>query len=255
MLLQTCHGRRAALALASGCLLLGMVAHVRAGDEDGFGSLFQRLFAPPPSAAPQVEPVPVGQPLPAPVRARRAPRPALPVARRLPPKAAVAAAAAAARAHPRTRYAALPRPEAVEKRRAAVEKRPVAEDARAAALAKAGDPSAALMRDTTLRPGDIVVTAAGARVFTGRPGDRHRAGDFEDATRSRRLDGKTRRLVSAMVAPAGAVPAAEAHRLLARLQRERAVQETAEPVARATASLVRVVYPAAEIYNAAGRGP
>ncbi|MGH1569403.1 hypothetical protein ACRAWG_00490 [Methylobacterium sp. P31] len=38
---------------------------------------------------------------------------------------------------------------------------------KAAVLAKAGQASAALMQDSTLRKGDIVITAAGPKVFTG----------------------------------------------------------------------------------------
>ncbi|MGY2053249.1 hypothetical protein [Methylobacterium sp. JK268] len=233
--------RPALLVLVSGGLLLGTVLPLRAADDGGFGGLFQSLFAAP-RAEPQAEPAPAAAPLPAPVGIRR--RAARHAEHRVAREAATVPALRF-RVRPRTRYAALPRVEAKEP------PAPVAADPQAAALARAGDVGGALLRDATLRPGDIVITATGAKVFGGAVGDRHRPGDFLEASRAAGLDGKTRRLLAAMVAPAGALPADQARRLLAQLHR---VPAEVTPVAvQATASLVRVVYPGAVLNAAAAR--
>jgi hypothetical protein len=80
---------------------------------------------------------------------------------------------------------------------------------KAAVLAKAGQASAALMQDSTLRKGDIVITAAGPKVFTGSQREQHSVADFEDARRSPSLDGKTRELLTQMTAPAGTATATQ----------------------------------------------
>ncbi|MGM9458289.1 hypothetical protein, partial [Lacticaseibacillus rhamnosus] len=45
-------------------------------------------------------------------------------------------------------------------------------------------PAAALLKDETLRPGDIVVFKSGAQVFAGRSGRQHTMSDFEPVRRS-----------------------------------------------------------------------
>ena len=99
--------------------------------------------------------------------------------------------------------------------------------------------AAALMRDETLRPGDIVVLATGARVFTGAPDAHHTMGDFEPAQRSAYLDKTTRKLLAGMMNPVGALPADEARRVVARLNRSPA---TAAPASARTTAM-RVINP------------
>jgi hypothetical protein len=60
------------------------------------------------------------------------------------------------------------------------------------------DPVGKLMRDPTLRRGDIVILQGGARVFRGSPGGSHHASDFEDVRYSRLIGEKTRRDLMAM---------------------------------------------------------
>jgi len=61
-----------------------------------------------------------------------------------------------------------------------------------------GDPVAALMKDPTLRPGDIVVMPGGAKVFKGGASVPHRLSDFEDVSRTKLVGAKTRRQLTAM---------------------------------------------------------
>jgi hypothetical protein len=79
--------------------------------------------------------------------------------------------------------------------------------------------AAALLRDETLRPGDIVVFKTGAQVFAGSSGRQHTMGDFEPVKRSAHVDKKTRKLLAAMTEPAGTLPADEARRMVARLRK------------------------------------
>ncbi|BAU91230.1 hypothetical protein MPPM_2625 [Methylorubrum populi] len=191
-------GRRFALVLASSALVLSTVAGVHA-QEGGLGGLFQQLFAPRQAA-----------PAPAPVvpsygggevneryRWRRH-------------------RGTAERSRPKVRYAALPKDEGT----GISGKQPV--DSKAIAA----NPTAALLRDETLRPGDIVVMPSGPKVFMGRSdrgrgakAARHRMSDFEDVKQSRTINAKTRRQLMAMMLPHGAVPAEEARKLLAKASR------------------------------------
>ncbi|WP_232630342.1 hypothetical protein [Methylobacterium sp. Leaf118] len=197
-------GRRLALVLASSVLVLSTVAGVHA-QEAGLGGLFQQLFG----GAPQAAPAPAAQPGPAVYgggevneryRWRRHGQ-----------------GRTTERQRPKVRYAALPKAEDVS---GISGKQPVDQKAIAA------NPTAALLRDDTLRPGDIVVMPGGPKVFLGN-GDRgrgakaarHRMTDFEDAKRSRSVDGKTRKLLLAMMVPQGALPADEARRVLAKARR------------------------------------
>ena len=205
-------GRRFALVLTSSALILSTVAGVHA-QEGGLGGLFQQLFAPQ-QAAP-------------------APAPAAPTAfygsgevneryrwRRHRTKVE--------RSRPKVRYAALPK----EDSDGISGKQPV--DSKAIAA----DPTAALLRDETLRPGDIVVMPGGPKVFMGHDGrgrsakaTRHRISDFEDVKSSRSINAKTRRQLLAMMVPHGAMPAEEARKALAKARRL-APQEDIEPLNR-----------------------
>ncbi|MGU3538372.1 hypothetical protein [Methylobacterium sp. A54F] len=202
--------RRALFTAAAAGLLLGTAVHGAAA-QDALGGLLGQLFG-----APQAAPQPVPQFAPVPgyapdaYRARRAGKPRL-----------------------RTRYAALPKSEPLAIR---VTDRQKPLDMKAGA-------AAALMRDETLRPGDIVVLKDGARVFSGSARDKvHAMRDFEPAERSPYLDRKTRRLLAAMITPVGALPAEEARRMIARLKRNAPAKiDAAEPAAEQVA--VRVINP------------
>jgi hypothetical protein len=205
-------GRELVLALASGMILVSTAVAVQAAD-DGFGGLFRSLFAPP---APVQAVAPVAAPLPDPY--------ARPLRRqRMQARAALRA---------RARYVALPKPEAAETKPVKVE-RP----------SGPFDPRAALLRDPTLRPGDIVILPEGPRVFKGESGSKHRMSDFEDVSRSRAVSTKTRRDLMAMTAPVGALPADEARRAMARLRRGTPAAEPGDAEAR-TETAMRVIYPA-----------
>jgi hypothetical protein len=63
---------------------------------------------------------------------------------------------------------------------------------------KRENPLASLMRDPTLRHGDIVMFPDGPRVFRGEPGSRHSLGDFAALAASRDVAPSTRKMVLAM---------------------------------------------------------
>ncbi len=102
----------------------------------------------------------------------------------------------------RTRYAALP-----VKIRVSERQKP---------LDMSQGAAAALMRDETLRPGDIVILKTGAHVFEGDKGTKHAMSDFEPVQRSTSIDRKTRSLLAGMTRPAGALAPGEARRMVAR---------------------------------------
>ena len=77
--------------------------------------------------------------------------------------------------------------------------------------------AAALMKDETLRPGDIVVLDVGARVFTGNPDTRHTMREFEPVRHSPYVNATTRKLLAGMMTPVGALPADEARRVVAQM--------------------------------------
>jgi hypothetical protein len=181
--------RRAALALTALGLLAGTAAQSGAhAQEVGF---FEALFgrarqeAPQPQMQPQVQAGSGGY-----VPSRRHDR-------------------GAARQRLRTRYAALPKSEPLK----------VKITDRQTPLDMSQGPAAALMKDETLRPGDIVILKSGPQVFTGPVEKRHTMRDFEPAQNSRLVDRRTRQQLAAMVAPVGALPADEARRVLARMKR------------------------------------
>lgn len=196
-------GRRTALVIASSALVLSTVAGVHA-QEAGLGGLFGQLFGGAPRQVAQPAPVqaaPVygGAEVNERYRWRRHTR------------------GAERRSKPKVRYAALPTTEDVS---GVSGKQPVDQKAIAA------NPTAALLRDETLRPGDIVVMANGPKVFLGHEARgrgakaaRHRMSDFEDVRNSRSVDSKTRKQLLAMMVPHGAMPAEEARKALAKARR------------------------------------
>lgn len=189
-------GRRFALVLASSTLVLSTVVGVHA-QEGGLGGLFQQLFAPQQAAPAPVAPINIygGGEVNERYRWRRH-------------------RGTSERSRPKVRYAALPKDDGD----GISGKQPV--DSKAIAA----NPTAALLRDETLRPGDIVVMPGGPRVFMGdgkrsAKAVRHRMSDFEDVKRSRSIDAKTRRQLLAMMLPHGAMPADEARKALAKARR------------------------------------
>lgn len=132
---------------------------------------------------------------------------------------------------PRTRYTALPKSEPLK----------VKITDRQTPLDMSAGPAAALMRDETLRPGDIVILKSGPQVFTGPVEKRHTMGDFEPAQTSRLVSKQTRRQLAAMVTPVGALPADEARRVLARMKRTPRSPAAMPEQATAQASTMRVI--------------
>jgi hypothetical protein len=63
---------------------------------------------------------------------------------------------------------------------------------------KRENPLAGLLRDPTLRYGDIVMFPNGPRVFRGEPGSRHSPDDFAPVSTARDLAPSTRKIVLAM---------------------------------------------------------
>jgi hypothetical protein len=198
--------------VAAALFLLPVLPSTALAADDGLGGLFQRLFQP-------SQPVAM-QPAPAPEAVAQPTR-----------RADVRRAARALNARPRTiRYAALPKAEPL-KIRVTDRQTPIDMSAGAAA---------AFMKDPTLRPGDIVVLKDGVKVFTGEPDKHHAARDFESIGRSAFVDRHTRSLLSAMVMPVGAMPAAEARRIAARARNIPLI--TTMPVPVETASM-RIIAP------------
>lgn len=223
--------RRLLAAVLSLSAVVSTVASVQAGDDAGLG-FFQSLFGSP-QAAPPSEPAPVAAPAASP--GHQALSPSRVYGRRH------ARRAEGAPVRVKVRYAALPRPEPVapSKGRAAV---PEVGSDRQRPLDMSAGPAAALLKDATLRPGDIVVLPDGAHVFKGTAGKRHTMRDFEEVSRSALVDRKTRARLAAMVAPAGALPASEARRVMARLKRA-APGEPGPSESRPEMTAMRVIYP------------
>lgn len=99
--------------------------------------------------------------------------------------------------------------------------------------------AAALMRDETLRPGDIVILKTGAHVFEGSTGRKHAMSDFEPVQRSASVDRKTRQLLARMTQPAGSLAPGEARRMVGRSQKVKPAADDA--VIRSAA--IRVISP------------
>lgn len=130
-----------------------------------------------------------------------------------------------------TRYAALPLKIRVKEREISERQTPI--DVK-------GGATAALLKDETLRPGDIVVLNSGARVFTGNPDKRHAIRDFEPVQNSRFVSRGTRKVLAGLFTPVGAVPAQEARRMMARARQP--MPEVATPVP-AQKTAMRVINP------------
>ncbi|WP_019905470.1 hypothetical protein [Methylobacterium sp. 77] len=149
------------------------------------GGLFEALFSP---ARPVVEAQPVS--------------PALAIEQRLPSRRE------ASRPRLKIRYAALPKSEPLQ----------LHVGDRQTPISISSGPMTALLKDPTLRPGDIVVLKDGARVFTGNEDKTHSVRDFEPVSRSAMVDRKTKALLSMMIAPVGALPPDEVRKFMARLK-------------------------------------
>ena len=246
MLLTTSSARRVLLALGASSLVLGSAVHVQAADEGGLGGLFQQLFSPQPTPAPQPTPTPAPQSAYGQADgsygsrrsgysygySRREWRQSARRQRLKDPQAQV---------KPKVRYTSLPKPEKVT---AASDKAPQRSAGSPEVWKYAGNPDAALMHDSTLRKGDIVITTAGPKVFTGKTGEKHAAGEFEPVSRSP-VDRKTCKLLAAMVAPPGALPAEEARKLMAKLPRSSG-QSSAPAAPQVQSAALRVVYPSGQ---------
>ncbi|EIM27511.1 hypothetical protein [Microvirga lotononidis] len=64
-------------------------------------------------------------------------------------------------------------------------------------IGEIANPVPALLADSTLRPGDMVMFPDGLRVFTGRPGEAHKLADFKPlAQAGKHLSRETRKLVA-----------------------------------------------------------
>lgn len=232
--------RHVMVAVTACGVVVSSAAHVRAAEEGGLGGLFQQLFSPQPAQTPQ----PIapsadqssshGQVNSGSGSARRADglRDGRQSARRRQLKESQL------QVKPKVRYASLPKPAKVAAPPDKAQPPAASVDLRE----YAGNPDAAFMHDSTLRKGDIVITTSGPRVFKGKTGERHAAAEFEPAGRSSAVDRKTRKLLAAMVAPHGALPAYEADKLLANQRRLSDPSSASDGQQVQTANL-RVVYP------------
>jgi len=193
------HTRRTLLVVAAASLVIGTVSRVDAA-EMGF---LEMLFGarPAPQQAQQ-------QPAPA----YNAPAYGAPSARHTP-------RLGAARRRLQTRYAALP--VKIRVKESELSPRQVSIDMKAGA-------TAALLKDETLQPGDIVVLNTGAKVFAGDPDKRHALRDFEPVQSSRYVSSGTRKVLAGLFTPVGARPAQEARRMMARAKE--AVPSNATPI-------------------------
>lgn len=180
--------KRAGLLISAAALLCTSSAAMAQNAQDrGLGGLFEALFSPARPAVEQQQAVPVPQ-----------------FERRLP-----SIRREASRPRPKIRYAALPKSEPLQLH--------IAE--RQTPISMSSGPMNALLKDPTLRPGDIVVLKDGARVFTGNEDKTHTVRDFEPVSRSASVDRKTKALLSMMIAPMGALPPDEVRKFMARLKK------------------------------------
>ena len=233
------------LALGASSLVFGSAVHVQAADEGGLGGLFQQLFSPQSASAPQPTPAQAVQPSYGQAESGHG-------ARQSEYRSGRRAWRQSARQQqlrdlqaqvkPKVRYTALPKAEKVS----AISEKASQRSAGTTEVWKyAGNPDAALLHDSTLRKGGIVITTAGPKVFAGKAGERHAAGEFEPASRSSAVDRKTRKLLATMVAPHGALPADEARKLMAKLPPSSG-QSGAPAAPQAQSADLRVVYPSGQ---------
>ncbi|MGU3359240.1 hypothetical protein ACLBWX_02785 [Methylobacterium sp. M6A4_1b] len=197
---------RALIVPGLGLMMLTLPASAQSAE----GGLFDLLFAP-------ARPVQQVAPAPAPdfdyQQARRSIR------------------RVASRQRPKIRYAALPKSEPLQIK---------VTDRQTPLDLKAG-PAAAFMKDETLRPGDIVVMKEGAKVFVGRPDDRHSARDFESIGRSDFVDRRTRNQLAAMMLPIGAMPADQARKMMA--QARKVMPAGVDPTIKPELTAMRIINP------------
>jgi hypothetical protein len=147
---------------------------------------------------------------------------------------------------PRMRYASLPRdeeqaaPQKAKVRPPVTTTRPKAQPL-SRPIETGSDPVAALLRDPTLRPGDIVVFPDGPRVFKGSRVVPHRVDMFESVEHSRLVSKASRKALMVM---AGQVPTMGKE---ARQHLPAALSSVASTATQAEArtETVRVVYPSA----------
>ncbi len=109
----------------------------------------------------------------------------------------------------KTRYAALPKPAAKVARAQAPAARAETRKPPSVPL-DLSDPVRALLRDPTLRPGDLAVFPHDLKVFRGKGAGPHQPGAFEDVARSRLVSRSTRALLAGLVPP---TPAKTAQRI------------------------------------------
>ena len=174
------------LAIVAGGLLVGTALRAEAAEIGFLEMLFgarpaQQQAQPAPSAAPASQDYAYGR--------RSTPR------------------LGAARRRLQTRYAALPIK--IRVKESEVSPRQVSIDMKAGA-------TAALLKDETLQPGDIVVLQSGVKVFTGDPDKRHALRDFEPVQSSRMVSKGTRKVLAGLFTPTGSMPAEAARRMMAR---------------------------------------
>ena len=103
----------------------------------------------------------------------------------------------------RVRHASLHYPAPVRARREsalASAKEQIRDDGKTKLIPRGptGDPVAALMKDPTLRRGDVVVMPGGAKVFKGAARAPYRPSDFDDVRRTKLVGEKIRRQLAAM---------------------------------------------------------
>jgi hypothetical protein len=63
-------------------------------------------------------------------------------------------------------------------------------------IGEVSNPLPTLLRDETLRPGDLVVFPDGVRVFRGKPGSRHQLADFVKPNETKRMAASDRKLLA-----------------------------------------------------------
>jgi hypothetical protein len=217
--------RRRLAVVTTASLMLGVGSTVCLA-QDGSGGFFQRLFSP----APQEQAIHPASPLAA----------TIPQARTLTWREYAARRSATReglRRRPSIRYAALPKLKS-EPLKIRIGDRSDRQIQVPLDMSKGA--AAALLKDPTLRPGDIVVLKDGTRVFTGQPDKLHSVKDFESIGRSEFVDRRTRALLSAMVVPIGAMTPAEAKKQMAVLKAVPSL--IAAPAPLQTAGM-RVIYP------------
>ena len=134
-----------------------------------------------------------------------------------------------------TRYAALP--VRIRAKETEVSPRQTAIDMKSGA-------AAALLKDETLLPGDIVVLNTGARVFTGNPDTRHAMRDFEPVQNSRFVGKGTRKVLAGLFTPVGVSPANEARRVVARAPQSVPSMATPIPAQQTAMRVINVWQPA-----------